>query len=167
MPLKLYIFVLFLVSFGANAQVGIGTPTPNPSSQLEVVADNRGVLFPKVPLTDSVDNQTIANGNIEGLMVFNTTTNTDITPGYYYWDGDKWVRMAHESSEFGQESVLHIAQAGQTTFQTPLMVQDTDKLTVYRNGVRIDFTSINNTTIELESGVVCYQNDEIRIVQLK
>lgn len=60
---------------------------------------------------------------------------------------------------------LFIANEGQIQFTPPLPIDNPEKINVYRNGVKIDFTMINATTIQLEAGVVCYQNDEIRIVQ--
>ncbi|MDC0380635.1 hypothetical protein OAM52_03080 [Flavobacteriaceae bacterium] len=273
MPLKFYVyFSTILFSSGLYSQVGIGTPQPNPSSQLEVVAIDRGVLLPQVPLTSSTDTQTIINGNIESLLVYNTSTVLDITPGYYYWDGAKWNRLGNEpeiftgngapttnnpnspsagniyvdeatgaiytfdgttwvnqsigaknglsiknneiilggpltepttitttntntlaiaglendpqpqeivvvdpqtgtlkktpvSNLFKEEVVLHIAQDGQLQFQTPLTISDPKKVNVYRNGVRIDFTTISATAIEIEQGAKCYKDDEIRIVQ--
>jgi len=77
------------------AQVGVGTPLPNNSSQLDVVASNKGVLIPRIPLTSSTDATTITNGNVTSLLVFNTATAADVLPGYHYWDGAKWVRLAH------------------------------------------------------------------------
>jgi len=105
MPLKFYVyFSTILFSSGLYSQVGIGTPQPNPSSQLEVVATDRGVLLPQVPLTSSTDTQTIINGNIESLLVYNTSTVLDITPGYYYWDGAKWNRLGNEQEIFTRAS---------------------------------------------------------------
>ncbi|MGG5578645.1 hypothetical protein ACPDHL_15085, partial [Myroides sp. C15-4] len=75
------------------AQVGIGTATPNPSSQLEISSDKRGVLIPQVPLKNVVDAKTIENGNVESLLVYNTTTNDELQPGYYFWKGASWHRL--------------------------------------------------------------------------
>lgn len=46
---KLLPLLFVLGAYGAYGQVGIGTPTPNLSSQLEIVASNRGILIPRVP----------------------------------------------------------------------------------------------------------------------
>lgn len=54
---------------------------------------------------------------------------------------------------------------GQRLFSPPLSITDDQKINVYRNGVRIDFTVLNTTTIEIESEAICYLDDEIRIVQ--
>ena len=57
---KLLQFFFVLVSYSAYSQVGIGTIMPNSSSQLEVVANNKGVLIPRIKLENSTDNTTIA-----------------------------------------------------------------------------------------------------------
>ncbi|WP_426486147.1 hypothetical protein [Flavobacterium sp. 2] len=90
---KLLPLFLFLGSYAAYSQVGIGTPMPNSSAQLEVVASDKGVLIPRVNLTGSTDVTTIKNGNVNSLLVFNTASIFDITPGYYYWYANKWNRL--------------------------------------------------------------------------
>lgn len=85
--------VFALVTFAATAQVGIGTSNPNSSSQIHIVADDRGILIPQVPLTHSTDTTTITNGNVESLLVYNTNTQNDVTPGYYYWSNNRWNRL--------------------------------------------------------------------------
>ncbi|UGU16296.1 hypothetical protein LS482_00155 [Sinomicrobium kalidii] len=91
---QFYAVVFFLViTFSAHAQVGIGTSLPDNSAQLDVVADNKGVLIPRVALTGTTDQTTIANGNVESLLVFNTADTADIRPGYYYWYAGSWHRV--------------------------------------------------------------------------
>ncbi|MDM1408743.1 hypothetical protein HX062_14000, partial [Myroides sp. DF42-4-2] len=97
MKKRLIPVALLMGAMSANAQVGIGTATPNKSAELTVEASNRGLLIPNVSLKDTKDTKTITNGNINSLLVFNTTTNTAITPGYYYWFVDKWQRLTTES----------------------------------------------------------------------
>jgi len=103
MIMKNKIFTLFLIStsFATYSQVGIGTKTPNNATQLEITADNRGILIPRVSLQSSTDDVTITNGNVNSLLVFNTSTIADITPGYYYWYIDKWKKIA-SSDEIGK-----------------------------------------------------------------
>jgi len=67
---------------------------------------------------------------------------------------------------FQEEVTLTIAaNDGQNQFATPLPITTPNKVNVYRNGVRIGFTVLNTTVVELESEAVCYAGDEIRIVQ--
>ncbi len=57
------------------------------------------------------------------------------------------------------------ASGGQTQFAAPQPVTDINKVNVYRNGVRVDVQQVSSSTIQLEAGVVCDANDEIRIIQ--
>ena len=91
---------LSMVETTLNAQVGIGTSMPNPSAQLEIVSNDKGILIPKVALTSSVDPSTIANGNVEGLLIFNTASVSDVVPGFYYWNGTKWSKIADDTDAF-------------------------------------------------------------------
>ncbi|QOG00556.1 collagen-like protein [Flavobacterium sp. MDT1-60] len=86
---------LFVVlgTFSAHSQVGVGTLNPKSSAQLEVFSNNKGMLIPQIALTSTTDNKTIVNGNIISLLVYNTTDNANITPGYYYWFDNRWNRM--------------------------------------------------------------------------
>ena len=78
------------------SQVGIGTALPDASSQLDVVSDNKGILIPRVRLRNLTDQTTIADGNVESLLVFNINNNTEITPGYYYWFANKWQQIINQ-----------------------------------------------------------------------
>nr|WP_317632811.1 hypothetical protein [uncultured Flavobacterium sp.] len=82
------------ISYG---QVGIGTATPHPSSQLDIVADDKGILIPRIALESPTDTKSITSGNINSLLVFNTTKNTTMNPGYYYWYENKWLKIAHSA----------------------------------------------------------------------
>ncbi|MCX2678358.1 hypothetical protein OOZ15_00240 [Galbibacter sp. EGI 63066] len=87
--------------YGLYSQVGIGTPMPDNSTQLDVVASDKGILIPRVALTSSADATTIVNENINSLLVFNTATVADISPGYYYWYEDKWLRIINSEDAGG------------------------------------------------------------------
>ncbi|TYP96994.1 hypothetical protein C7447_1057 [Tenacibaculum adriaticum] len=74
------------------------------------------------------------------------------------------LRKINSTNLFREDVTEIIANNGQLVFNG-LTLFSTDKINVYRNGVRIDFTIINNTTIEVEPEAVCYQGDQIKIVQ--
>lgn len=76
------------VTHFTNAQVGIGTAQPALSSQLEIASANKGVLIPRVNLTDLTVFAPIGGTAVESLLVYNTGTTTGtnaVTPGFYYW----------------------------------------------------------------------------------
>lgn len=82
------------------AQVGIGTTEPGEGAMLDVDSDNSGILIPRVELTATNSSTPIAAPTPEiGLMVFNTVTINDVTPGFYYWNGAAWERMASGASK--------------------------------------------------------------------
>ena len=76
------------------------------------------------------------------------------------------LRQKPSSTLHQKKQVTIIASDGQLEFTTPLNITNSDKIDVFRNGVRINFIAINNTTIKLEQEAKCYQDDKVRIVQL-
>jgi hypothetical protein len=83
--------LLFLgLSQIAFGQVGIGTTAPEESARLDITATDKGMLIPRVSLTSTTDISTVINPAIS-LLVYNTATTGDVTPGFYYYDGSKWV----------------------------------------------------------------------------
>ncbi|MDN3725204.1 hypothetical protein QRD02_12515, partial [Aequorivita sp. SDUM287046] len=91
--MKKLLLLFILCTSSLFAQVGIGTVNPDPASQLEITSSNRGVLIPRLALTDVSDQTTITAGNVESLLVYNTTENSSLTRGYYYWYQGKWHRL--------------------------------------------------------------------------
>ena len=84
------------------AQVGIGTSAPHASAKLEISATDKGFLPPRVALTGTSDVSTIATP-AAGLMVFNTatagTSPSNVTPGFYYYDGARWQRIVNQQPD--------------------------------------------------------------------
>lgn len=69
------------------AQRGIGTNLPEKSSVLHLESDTRGLLIPRLELTQTtLADPVTAPAN--SLLVYNTAEQNDVKPGYYYWDKD-------------------------------------------------------------------------------
>ena len=100
---KLIIILLAICALvKVNGQTGIGTSTPNASAKLEISATNKGFLPPRValtatnlfaPLTGLSGSDALATA--AGLLVYNTTSNSNVTPGYYYWNGISWIQISN------------------------------------------------------------------------
>ncbi len=85
--------------------VGIGTSTPDDSAALDIDTDDAGFLMPRVSLSSTSDTSTISGSEATGLLVYNTATVSDVTPGFYYWDGSQWVAISSGgSSDDGSEN---------------------------------------------------------------
>jgi len=99
-PLSLF-FISVLTQFTA-AQVGIGTISPAASAQLDVTSSNKGLLPPRIALTSINDNSTISSP-ASGLLIYNTasagTSPTNVTPGFYYFNGTNWQRILNEDKQ--------------------------------------------------------------------
>ena len=61
--------------------------------------------------------------------------------------------------------IKYKAKEGQVRFFTPKAVTDPERISVFRNGILIGFSVVDENSIELEQGINCNMNDEIQIVQ--
>ncbi len=85
---------VFLFSFNGVAQVGIGTTTPNSNALLEIDASTNvgGLLLPRIELL-STSSASPLTDHVEGMTIYNTATAGDVSPGQYYNDGTRWIRI--------------------------------------------------------------------------
>lgn len=139
----------------SHAQVGIGTLQPNESSQLEIVASNKGILIPRVPLTSITDATTITKGNVESLLVFNTTNSADIKPGYYYWYDNRWARLVNQNDI--QDLDTNTKNESFTVNNGSLILKDSDG-----NTVSIPLTDVNiiTTLVNNNNGTYTYTSED-------
>jgi hypothetical protein len=105
----LFIFLLLLGSSGRIfAQQGFGTKEPSKASVVDMQSENRGLLIPRVALTNLTtflpntgENPADATSTSKtnALLVYNTATAGVapyiVTPGYYYWTSanQRWNRL--------------------------------------------------------------------------
>lgn len=77
----IYFISMFVIANFGFSQVGIGTEEPNPSAILDLVAQDKGLLLPRLTLAqrDAINNPPA------GLTVYNTDGNC-----VQNWDGTKW-----------------------------------------------------------------------------
>jgi trimeric autotransporter adhesin len=88
-------FVLFLAlcipQIIYSQSVGIGTTTPNAFSMLDISSSNKGLLIPRIALSSTTSNAPVGTF-VAGMMVYNTATTGDVTPGFYLCNGTKWEK---------------------------------------------------------------------------
>jgi hypothetical protein len=100
----LFLASLFLLTVSFAQVVGVGTSTPNSSAMLDVTATNKGFLPPRVNLLSITDVSTIANP-ANGLLVYNQATAgtapNNVVQGYYFFNGQKWVRISNQGNAAG------------------------------------------------------------------
>lgn len=91
--LKIILLVLLmLIIYKGSAQYGFGTDNPDPSAVIDATAAEKGLLVPRVALV-STSNESPVTNPATSLLIYNTASVNDVTPGYYYWDGSKWMSL--------------------------------------------------------------------------
>jgi len=99
---KIYLISVILILFvnirltAQNISISDVIHAPEPSAVLDVYSTSKGLLVPRVSLTATTDTTTI-KAPVVSLLVFNTATAGDVTPGYYFWTGSAWVRIVSGS----------------------------------------------------------------------
>lgn len=96
------IIALFVLNF-CLSQVGINTTSPR--GILDINSNNQGVVFPKVMLTDASIEAPVINPNgpnlAIGTVVYNLNTAgtppNNVSPGFYFWNGNKWQSLSQVS----------------------------------------------------------------------
>lgn len=100
----------------ANAQliVGAAPSSLNPNAMLQVQSSNKGVLFPNVALTSTLTASPLT-AHVAGMVVYNTATANDVTPGLYQNNGVRWSKLIGGGSAIpaGNTNVVTL-EVGQT-----------------------------------------------------
>ncbi|WP_445715286.1 hypothetical protein [Flavobacterium sp.] len=95
---KNLIYLLILINSSLLAQVGVGTTTPQ--ATMDISSTNDGLLIPRIAL--SATNVATVLTPTTSELVYNTATSAagpnQVTPGFYYWDGSLWIRLATGNS---------------------------------------------------------------------
>lgn len=136
----------------------------NPNAALEIESSNKGLLLPRLTLT-ATDNAAPLTVHVAGMTVYNTATNgtgvTAVTPGYYYNNGVKWVKIA-DSADIKTEPWRVVATTNEATANTENIYQNanigigdfsaalpTERLDISSGNIRIrDINSVTGTAVD-------------------
>jgi uncharacterized protein (TIGR02145 family) len=146
MTKKTILLALALIMMGAasvNAQVRIGgDANPNESAVLDLNATDAtndgelGLALPRVKLTSTASFYPL-KAHVAGMTVYNTETVGDVTPGTYYNDGLRWVRVG--------TGALTVDTDGGLTIISPMAGNDSYTFGIATDGV---------TTTKIANGAV-------------
>ncbi len=101
--------LLGLSQIDAQVTIGSGNP-PNTNALLDLkesgTTSTKGLLMPRVALISTTSYAPMTAHEM-GMTVYNTATQGDVTPGYYYNDGNKWIRLETPAAWFvsGTENI--------------------------------------------------------------
>jgi hypothetical protein len=114
---KTLLLIAATLSFSyANAQMKLGSnpTTTNADALLEMETTNKGLLLPRVALTSTTAFAPLT-AHVAGMAVYNTATAGDVTSGYYFDNGTKWVRVADANAAVSNLYTADGALAGART----------------------------------------------------
>ncbi|OXA65470.1 hypothetical protein B0A67_24295 [Flavobacterium aquidurense] len=77
-------FVFLIAAFKSNAQTGVNTRNPDASANMEISSGNKGLLIPRLSVTDITLKIPITVAPKDGLLIYNTNTLTKKT--LFHWD---------------------------------------------------------------------------------
>jgi hypothetical protein len=96
MKANITILLQLLICLLSKAQnVGIGTKSPHPSAILDLSANNKGLLVPRLTTVNRTGMPTPA----QGLLVFDTDTRT-----FWFYSGYDWVNIPFNLPYYDQGS---------------------------------------------------------------
>jgi hypothetical protein len=88
--------ILTTLQVKAQTKLGNNPASINSNALLELETSNKGLLLPRVGLSSTTSFAPLT-AHVAGMTVYNTATTgtgaTAVTPGYYYNDGAKWLRI--------------------------------------------------------------------------
>lgn len=115
--------VLSCLTFQASAQVTIGMekePNTNAVLELDTEEQDKGLLLPRVSLTSTTSVSPMTGTIADGMFVYNTNTENDVTPGIYYYEDGKWIR----ANATGGTTTFNVETVNTTSFYQ--IKKDTD-----------------------------------------
>lgn len=129
---------------------------------LLVTADNTvqlgGTLIQPTVISTNASNTLTIEGLQEGDIENDDIVSINKTNGE--------LRKISATNLFREVVKKITASDGDDEFDTPLPITDFRKVNLYRNGVRIDFEQVDADTVRItDPEAVCFQGDQIRIVQ--
>ncbi|MBW3520469.1 hypothetical protein KO524_15005, partial [Flavobacterium sp. NKUCC04_CG] len=157
MKKKLLPLTALFISGFAYSQVGVGIKQPHQSAQMDIVSKNKGMMIPRIALENNTDQSTISHGNVNSLLVYNTSSNQTLQPGYYYWEDVKWVRLLIDSDSHLFNNTKNVNLKIENDF---LILEDSDGNQVSIATSEIKIKNIETTLTNNGDGSYTYKNEK-------
>ncbi|MFT3794236.1 hypothetical protein [Flavobacterium sp.] len=167
--------IIFLFPLLAWAQVGLNTTTPN--AMLDVSSSNNGMLIPRVSLGSATDVATVINPQGGALaistLVYNSATAgvspNNVTPGFYYWDGSRWVAISGTKDWTLNGNSGTVQPATPATYGTSAIaatenfIGTTDARDVVLGSANIERMRVSNTTGNIGIGTAAPTGGKLHV----
>jgi hypothetical protein len=137
LPFTFFILMLFAyTAMGQNVGFNDNNSEPKASAMLDVYSATKGMLIPRITLTSSTTAAPVTSPETS-LLIYNTATAGDVTPGYYFWNGTKWVRLVANSDSRLHYNVVK-KSANATLLKTENMIVANGDITITLPAVKVE-----------------------------
>ncbi len=146
-----------------NAQIKLGNnpKSLNPNAVLEIESSNKGLLLPRLALS-STTVATPLSDFVQGMFVYNTAFINDVTPGIYYCDGSKWIKVNSSNSSTGSWNINGNSSTSSingflgTTDNAPLLFKtnNTERMRITEKGWIGIGTSSPSAALEIKGQLI-------------
>jgi hypothetical protein len=121
----------------AQVKLGDNPAVINSNSLLEMESTNKGFVPARVALSATTNSSPLSVSLLTGTIVYNTVSagsgSTAVVPGYYYWNGTRWVAFAFSDASTTQ-AILEPVLDNTITDPTSLTPNDGDAYLVASSG---------------------------------
>lgn len=130
----LFIIATFITT-AAFSQVAINSTgaQPDASAIVDISSSDKGLLIPKMHITDVDSDLTPVNSPAEGLLVYNTGGTAGIPEGFYYWDGVSWKLITNDSSLINNNQVSELYETAELYANNPISTPEVINLPLSTN----------------------------------
>ena len=154
----LLLLLLNIQTFAQNIGINGTGANAHPSALLDIDATatpSLGILIPRIAL-QAINLAAPVTSPATSLLVYNTATastgTTAVSPGYYYWDGAKWLRFQYASSGTSSLDWNLTGNAGTIAGTNFLGTTDNQNLIFKRNSSNAGLISPLNTSFGYNTG---------------
>ena len=103
MKVLYFIFLLLPLFVSSQNNVGIGTVTPDSNALVDMTANDKGLLIPRLTYHERLGFTSSLGVNQKGMLVYDTDS-----ARFYYWDSIQWVPLG----QYGPQGI-----AGQSNIE--------------------------------------------------
>ncbi|WP_405352290.1 hypothetical protein [Nonlabens sp. Asnod3-H03] len=147
--MKNVLFVLLILFCSQSiGQVGINTDTPAPDAALDIEGTDKGILIPRLDLSDLSTIAPVTGGATESLLVYNTNTTTG--KGFYFWSGVEWVPVG--KGLYWEKDGNTGTTPGTSTGENYLGTKDAQDLVIATNSAEVMRVTSNGQVLASNAG---------------
>jgi len=125
----------------SQIKIGDNPSSINRNSVLEMESRNKGLRLPRISLIETINSLPLTEF-VEGMFIYNVATLNDVSPGIYYCDGSKWIKVTASGNasdswkldgNSGTDSLKHFLG---TKDLAPLILKsnNTERMRITENG---------------------------------